>query len=355
MPRRHLALSLALSLFLVACSGGAGPTPTVTQAPPSVTEASPTAAPTQTATVPATTVVASSSTIEPAETSTPGLPPVPTPQWAPTPIPTLSLGASPTALKYQLLATYPDLFYCDPDFHPIALEDEGELARQRFPQLEANKEEFTALVQHLGLSGQTTPFSDDQKLAIYREHKRLAAVDFQLAGSGFDFQFQNQDSSGQGYQLSGHIDGSGNISQLQRQPVIASCPICLAAQTLIDTPNGEVPVSQLRVGNLVWTVDSSGRRVAVPLVETGRVPARLDHQMVHIILGDAREVRVSPGHPTADGRVAGELREGDELDGELVLSARREPYGQPYTYDVLPAGDTGQYWADGVLLGSTLQ
>jgi hypothetical protein len=279
---------------------------------------------------------------------------VPTPQWAPTPLPTLSSGGSPTALKYPLLAAHPNLFYCDPDYYPIALEDEGELARQRFPQLEANQEEFTEIVKHLGLVGQTT-FNDDQKLAIYREHKRLAAVVFQLAGSGFDFQFQSQDASGQGYQLSGHIDGSGNISQLQRQPVIVSCPICLAAQTLIDTPNGGVPVSRLRVGDLVWTVDSSGMRMAVPLVETGRVPARLDHQMVHIILDGTREVRVSPGHPTADGRLIGELREGDRLDGELVLSARREPYGQLYTYDVLPAGDTGQYWADGVLLGSTLR
>src|SRR3989442_783087 len=29
-------------------------------------------------------------------------------------------------------------------------------------------------------------------------------------------------------------------------------------------------------------------------------------------------------------------------------------HAQPYTYDLLPSGDTGFYWANGILVGSTL-
>jgi hypothetical protein len=30
------------------------------------------------------------------------------------------------------------------------------------------------------------------------------------------------------------------------------------------------------------------------------------------------------------------------------------PYDHPATYDLLPSGATGFYWADGILIGSTL-
>jgi hypothetical protein len=43
------------------------------------------------------------------------------------------------------------------------------------------------------------------------------------------------------------------------------------------------------------------------------------------------------------------------LDGALIISITSEPYHADRTYDLLPAGSTGTYWADGVLLGSTLR
>jgi len=51
---------------------------------------------------------------------------------------------------------------------------------------------------------------------------------------------------------------------------------------------------------------------------------------------------------------------GDLYDGASVASAQLVPYGGDATYDILPSGDTGFYWANGlpakagVLLGSTL-
>jgi hypothetical protein len=132
------------------------------------------------------------------------------------------------------------------------------------------------------------------------------------------------------------------------------CPICLALGTRIATPDGERAVEDLRAGDVVWTVDANGARVSAPLIAVGSTPVPATHVVVRLALDDGRLVLVSPGHPTADGRRVGELATGDTFDGARVASAQRIEYGGGATYDILPAGDTGAYWANGVLLGSTL-
>jgi hypothetical protein len=77
--------------------------------------------------------------------------------------------------------------------------------------------------------------------------------------------------------------------------------------------------------------------------------------VVQLRLADGRAVDVSPGHPTADGRTVGDLSADDDYDGAVVVSAELVPYEGEATFDVLPAGPTGIYWANGVLLGSTLR
>ena len=279
-------------------------------------------------------------------------PPQPTPV-PPTPIPTLSSGLSPTVLKYRILDEFPSMFYCDPDYYPIQQGDEMALALQRFPELQANQEEFQAILEHSGLSGLST-FSDEQKLLIYREHKRLAAVRFEPSGDVYLFELQIEESPGQGSFIKGFIDGSGAITVQERQAIYLDCPICLAAQTVIDTPDGQVPVEALREGDAVWTVDSTGARVAATLIRTGSAFVPADHQMVHVVLSDGRELWASPGHPTADGRVMADLKTGDLLDGSKIAFLEQVTYDQPATYDVLPSGATGLYWANGILMGSTL-
>ena len=76
--------------------------------------------------------------------------------------------------------------------------------------------------------------------------------------------------------------------------------------------------------------------------------------MVHLVLADGRELLVSPGHPAADGRRAGDLKVGDSLDGSTVARWELVPYAGDRTYDLLPGGPTGHYWANGILLASTL-
>ncbi len=272
----------------------------------------------------------------------------------PTPLPTLaSASLSPTQLKYRILDQYPDFFYCDPDYYPIARADEGELARERFPLLQQNQEEFQAILAHLGLTGLTS-FTDEQKLTIYRESKKLAALHFQLLANKYQFQLTTSGGAKSSLNIQGLIDGAGNITIEQQTPGFPTCPICLAAHTRIDTPNGPVFVENIRVGDTVWTLGSTGQRVAVPVVKVARVPVSAGHILLHVTLTDGRQLWASPGHPTASGMPLASLRPGDLLDGGRIASIEQVSYDGPATYDLLPAGPTGLYWADGILMGSTL-
>ncbi len=138
------------------------------------------------------------------------------------------------------------------------------------------------------------------------------------------------------------------------QPPLGGCPICLAGNTLIDTPSGLVLVKDLQVGVSIWTTDKTGQRVSGVITKTSKVRVPLTHQMVHLVLNDGRELFVSPGHPTIDGRTVGDFAPGDLYHDASVISTERVSYGQSATYDILPSGDTGFYWANGILLDSTL-
>ena len=292
-------------------------------------------------------------TVLPATISFGTPPPFATPEPA-TPIPTLAGGLPAAELKYRLLEEFPDFFFCDPDYYPVARADESALARQRFPELQADLAEFAVILGHNGLSG-VTVFSDEQKLLIYREHKKLAALYFEASGSKYLFQLQTQDpNKGEGFLISGTIDGQGRIKVQDRQPSFGACPICLAAHTLIDTPRGPMAVEELRPGDPVWTADASSRRVPGIVLKVGRTFVPESHRVIHLVLDDGRQLWASPGHPAADGRALGDLEPGDMLDGARIVLAESVPYAGMSTYDLLPSGDTGFYWADGILLGSTL-
>jgi hypothetical protein len=105
----------------------------------------------------------------------------------------------------------------------------------------------------------------------------------------------------------------------------------------------------------VWTVDQRGHRVAATILRVGSADVPATHQVVRLVLDDGRTLTASPGHPLPDGRQLGDLRPDDQVDGALVLRAELVRYGEPRTFDLLPSGPTGAYWADGILLGSTLR
>ena len=132
------------------------------------------------------------------------------------------------------------------------------------------------------------------------------------------------------------------------------CPICLPPTASIATPKGPRPVSALRVGMKVWTLDGQGRRIAGLVEHVASTPAPKHHQLVRLVLDDGRRVAASGGHPLTDGRSFAGLGVGDRIDGARVLRVERIALGGGRTYDLLPSGPSGAYWADGVLMRSTL-
>jgi hypothetical protein len=284
--------------------------------------------------------------------------PTPTPTTLPTPSPTPAGALSQAQQKYALLARFGPISWCDPDYYPIAVQDEQVLAEQRLPEIKADSSTYDAIVDHLGITADSELSAGD-KLAIYREWKLLNAVHLEAASDGlsaFDLITIKNEGLGQGEHSTGTIDASGNIEiALQEDSFLTACPICLARGTLIDTPSGPVRVEDLQPGDMVWTLDAAGRRVAMPLLRTGSTPVPSSHQVVHLVLDDGRELWVSPGHPLTDGRLAGDLRTSDLVDGSLVVRAERVAYTGGATFDILPDGGTGFYWANGILIASTLR
>jgi hypothetical protein len=272
----------------------------------------------------------------------------PTP--APSPLPTAEL-------KYRVLDAGGRIEFCDPDFYPIARADEEVLAKARIGDIQKDADTYAAITRRVGAD----------TLAVYREWKALNALrlePFVSSATSWSFAYRSigkgaspspVSKQGPFFQVEGTVDVYGKVDITKSAaagPV--PCPICLAAGTRIATPRGEVAIERLRVGDTVWTLDGSGQRVAMPLVEVGRTPVPPTHEVVVLVLSDGRAVRASPGHPATDGKRVGDLRAGQEFDGARIVSVERERYASGFTFDVLPAGATGAYWANDIPLASTL-
>lgn len=270
-----------------------------------------------------------------------------------TPSPTVSPAAySAPELKYRLIARYGEPFFCDPDFYPIGRPGQEEKnAAEQFQAMRGDAAEFAAIVARLSLPSKAD-YTDAEKLAIYREHKKLTlAVALTASGGRYDYVLRL--GEGQGSRIQGTITPSGVITETRREPSFNTCPICLARGTPIDTPDGPVPVEELRAGAMVWTVDEGGARVAASVVATSSTRVPPGFRVLKVTLADGRSLSASPGHPTPSGRQLAEYAAGDILDGSAIVSVEQVPYAGE-TFDILPSGPTGTYWAGGMLLKSTL-
>ncbi len=128
--------------------------------------------------------------------------------------------------------------------------------------------------------------------------------------------------------------------------------VCASPDTPIATPLGERMIAELAPGDLVYTVRGQAV-VAAPILRVNKIAAH-DHHVMRVTLDSGRVLEISPRHPTAEGRIFGDLRPGDRLDGARVVEATLIPYTHAFTHDILPDSDTGTYFAGGVLIGSTL-
>ena len=258
-------------------------------------------------------------------------------------------------LKFRVIDSVGVPVYCDPDFYPVARQG-GEQANAiaNYPAIHARASLYAAIIAHEHLpSGDLT---DAQKLTVYRAYKLLNALNLTQNGNDYAFEFRAQNQPKTSIELvkgAVRIDGIVNVtSRTASGP--PPCPICLAANTLIATPGGEVRVADLQPGMLVWTASADGKRVAVHVLQVGSTPVPAGHLMVRLRLADGRELLASPGHRTADGRELRSLAVGEIVDGSAVTAWEVVPYAGERTYDLLPAGATGTYWANGIQLSSTL-
>ncbi|MGH7760843.1 MAG: hypothetical protein ACREOY_05430 [Candidatus Dormibacteraceae bacterium] len=272
-----------------------------------------------------------------------------------TPAPVVGTPLTVSALKFKVMDSVGKPVYCDRDSYPIA-RDGGEQASAlaQYTAIKADTEVYAAIVAHENLpSGDLT---DGQKLVLYRAWKLLQALILNPAGADYSFSYRVQSAGAASYLLvAGTVRVGGAVSVSSRTPTgPPNCPICLAAATLISTPGGDVRVTEIKPGMPVWTVSADGARIVEPVLEIGNTQVPSGHLMVHLIMADGRELLASPGHRTAGGRQLGSLARGESLDGSTITTWELIPYAGDRTYDLLPAGPTGRYWADGILLSSTL-
>src|SRR6266540_23727 len=125
--------------------------------------------------------------------------------------------------------------------------------------------------------------------------------------------------------------------------------------TRITTPGGDVPVTLIRPGEVVWTTNANGHRVAAPVERVVRPATPGAHLMLRLALSDGRVLVAAGAHPAADGGYLRQLHPGQRYDGATVISVGWTTSTAPATFDLLPTGPTGTYWADGILVGSTLK
>ncbi|MBK7828690.1 hypothetical protein [Nannocystis sp.] len=157
-------------------------------------------------------------------------------------------------------------------------------------------------------------------------------------------------------QIDGPVQsGPGCVAPTEQNSCPPGCsPLCQCAapDTPIATPDGERAIADLRVGDLVYSVDGE-QTVAVPIAAIRRTPV-VDHQVVRVVLADGSRIEMSGSHPLGDGRSFADLRAGDRLGGHALAEAALVPYEHAATHDILPASDTGTYFVRGILVGSTL-
>ena len=253
-------------------------------------------------------------------------------------------------LKYRLIDRLGSPLFCGPPV--IRIPSQAEADQEVAALRSSDPATFDAIVAHEKLHADKLTTDDERH--ILDEQQRLQALVLNPESDHFTFDYTVNRSAP--HEVKGTIDKVGAIAVTASDPTTwpkpGGCPICLAAADLIDTPSGPIPVTQLHAGMLVWTKDRTGQRIVAPVLTVGHVQAPSGHHVVRLTLHDGRTVEASPGHPTADGRRVGELRVGDTLDGSQIVAVTLIPYSGD-TWDLLPAGPTGVYWANGVLLKST--
>lgn len=126
-------------------------------------------------------------------------------------------------------------------------------------------------------------------------------------------------------------------------------PICLSPDTRIRTSGIQKQIKDIQVGSIVLSDDKKPAKV----IKIGKTEVK-NHQILEVTFNDGTILKISPGHPTADGRKFKDLKLGDIVDNRMISNIKKIVYQYKYTHDILPDSETGNYYANGILVGSTL-
>jgi hypothetical protein len=267
---------------------------------------------------------------------------------------TIDAPAGVWRLRFLLLNHYPTFAYCDPDLYPVARADQQSAADSWWANADHGSAEIAAILDHHGYH---EPLTSDQRLTAYRDHKMLAVITMTAVNNGYQYQLSISTTSGglPDQTVTGVIAVDGSIQETGRQARPGGCPICLEAGTRIATPGGDVPVALLQPGDDVWTADVDGRRIPAVVERVISRPTPGPHLMLQLVLSDGRELVAAGAHPGVTGTYLRELQPGQPYDDATVVAASWVTSTAPATFDILPGGPTGTYWANDILIGSTLK
>lgn len=268
---------------------------------------------------------------------------------------------APQSLQYIVLDRFGPPVACDPDVYPVGRNDGERLsAEEWWSTLNPGSTLGRAIIDRLGWSYPPAPEQVD-RVAAYREHKKLRTVQMTPVDSGRAYQFEFNGplpggtgswDGGPATRFVGFIGLDGRIDQVIERPTDATCPVCLEGETRVRTPDGDRPIRLLRSGDAVLSVDARGRTIEVTIRTTVR--RAVIGPLVTFELADGRRLNVSAAHPLPDRRPVGVLAAGDILDGSAIVRRGTGEASGGVTYDILPDGPTGLYWANGILLASTI-
>ncbi len=127
----------------------------------------------------------------------------------------------------------------------------------------------------------------------------------------------------------------------------------LSAETLISTPRGEIPISNLSPEDSIYAVNREGNKAIVPIRILNKALVSPHCEMIRIELADGRKLTGGTGHFNRDYNNFGSdksnsnfttIKVGQKIQGSKVIKVERLNYEAIYAYDILPWGINDYYW-----------
>ena len=120
---------------------------------------------------------------------------------------------SMTDLKFRLIEHFGGVLVGDPVIFPDDVR--GEQAREAFPTIRENEEEFQAILDQLGLE-RGSEFTEAQQLLVFEEKKKLNAVSLEPTESGYSFWMMVREG-GDPYEIRGVAEQTGKLTVLTKE------------------------------------------------------------------------------------------------------------------------------------------